>query len=165
MNDPLLLEVYTRYKNFKKAADLAYDLYENTEDASYLAKSAIFEYEASKDKNDENMLKEVVKKLKKAVEYSPSALNLNYLGYILIDHNIDLLKGIEYVQKALELEGDSAYYLDSLAWGYFKLGECEKAQKTIEKAIKLEGGDDPEVLEHYKKIKKCKILKKGKNKQ
>ena len=78
---------------------------------------------------------------------------LNYYGYLLIDHTIDVKKGIALVERALKLEPDSPYYLDSLAWGYYKLGECQKAydiMKDFDESI-----SEPEVLSHINAIKQC----------
>ncbi len=163
-DDDLLLQVYINSKNYKKASALAQKLYIETDDINYLGQSAIFEYESYKNKNNKEMQKSVIEKLKKVAVIDKNPLYLNYLGYLLIDHSIDIKEGMKYVRKALKVNGDSAFYLDSLAWGYFRLGECEKALKIIKKVQKLDGGDDPEVLEHVKAIKKCK-KKKGKKKK
>lgn len=165
VDDPLLLQAYTRFKNYAKASVLAKKLYDETSELSYLGQSAIFEYEGSKNKNDPKMLQSVVQKLKEVIAIDQSALSLNYLGYIMIDHEIDVKEGIGYIQKALELEPNSVYYLDSLAWGYYKLGKCDKAYRIIHKVTQMEGGDDPEVKLHYEKIKKCKNSKKGTKKK
>lgn len=165
VDDPLLLQIYTRYKNYAKASVLAQKLYEESSDVGYLAQSAIFEYEGSKNKNDKAMLAKVLEKLKETLELEENSLNLNYLGYIMIDHEIDIKEGMKYIRKALKLEPNSAYYLDSLAWGYYKLGNCDKAYSIIDKVRKMEGGDDPEVKLHYETIKKCKNSKKGKKKK
>ena len=90
------------------------------------------------------------------IEKKPDkTLYLNYLGYILIDHNIDVKKGMDYVKKALKNEPNSAYYLDSLAWGYYKLGNCKRADAIMQKVVALGEGDQPEVKEHIEMIKKC----------
>jgi hypothetical protein len=165
-NDELLLEVYINAKNYKQASELAKKLYKETGDINYLGQSAIFGYESHKDKSDKKMQKSVVKKLKKVVEIEKRPLYLNYLGYLLIDHSIDIKAGMAYVREALKIEPNSAYYLDSLAWGYYKLKKCKKAYKIISKVRKLEGGDDSEVVAHEKAIKKClEKQKKGKKKK
>jgi predicted Zn-dependent protease len=161
-DDEALLELYSAAKNYKKAYPLANDLYKKTSDISYLGQSAIYEYESAKDKKSKTLLSSVVTKLTKVAKESSEPLYKNYLGYILIDHEIDVKKGISYIQQVLKLQPESAYYIDSLAWGYFKLGECEKAKKLMSKVVKLEGGDDPEVLLHVKQIDKCIKIKKGK---
>lgn len=161
-DDEVLLQLYSAAKNYKKAYPLADSLYKKTSDISYLGQSAIYEYESAKDKKSKKTLSSVIAKLTQVTNASSEPLYMNYLGYILIDHEVDIKKGIAYIQAVLKLQPESAYYLDSLAWGYFKLGECEKAKKLISKVVKLEGGDDPEVLLHVKDIDKCIKTKKGK---
>ncbi|QFR49690.1 hypothetical protein FJR48_08070 [Sulfurimonas lithotrophica] len=160
-DDQLLLQMYLQVKNYKKAAPLAKKLYDETAEISYLGQSAIFEYEAAEDKSDAKMHKSVIDKLKNVILIDPKALYLNYLGYLLIDHSIDIKAGMGYIDMALKEQPNSAYYLDSKAWGYYKLGQCKKAYKLIKKVIKMDGGDEKEVQDHYKIIKKC--TKKGKN--
>ncbi len=155
-NDDILLQIYINFKNYKKASVLAQKLYDEHGNIQRLGESAIFEYESYKNKEDKQMQKRVIDKLKRVVKLKKIPLYLNYLGYILIDHSIDIKEGINYVKEALKENGNSAFYLDSLAWGYYKLGECKKASIIIHKANKLEGGDDSEVLEHIKKIDRCK---------
>ncbi len=158
-DDSLLLTLYQNLKNFKKAAPLAEKLYTKTGEINYLGQSAIFTYESFADKNNKAMHKEVMEKLKKVLESQEIALYLNYLGYIMIEHNIQLKQAIKYIKRALKIEPNSAYYLDSLAWGYYKLGNCKRADKIITEVVKLEGGDNPEVQEHFQAIKKCHIIK------
>ena len=155
-DDKTLLQLYLTTKNFTKAFPLAFKLYKKTGEVKYLGESVIYEYESQTDKNDKEFLGKISKKFEELIEKDNNSLYLNYYGYILIDHDFDVKKGIKYVQKALKIEPDSSYYLDSLAWGYYKIGNCKKSLDVIERVVKLEGGDDPEVLKHYKMIKKCK---------
>jgi len=152
-DDQLLLQLYLSSKNYKKAYILADTLYKKTGDINYLGQSAIFEYESSINKKDIVMQTKIIKKLKKVTKSQENPLYLNYLGYLLIDHNIDIKKGISYVKRALKVEPNSAFYLDSLGWGYYKLGAYKKAYKIIKKATTLDEGDNEEVLIHLRKIK------------
>lgn len=165
-DDKTLLQLYVTTKNYVKAYPLADKLYSKTGEIEYLGQSAIYEYENNIKENDKEVLDRVLKKLKDVVKVNANPLYLNYYGYILIDHDIDIKKGMEYVNKALKVEPNSPYYLDSLAWAYYKLGNCKKARDIIEKVSKLEGGDVEEVIEHIKAIKKCKNKNnKGKDKK
>ncbi|PHQ64939.1 MAG: hypothetical protein COB99_06805 [Sulfurimonas sp.] len=164
-DNELLLQVYINAKNYKSASKLANDLYLGTGDINYLGQSAIFEYESHKNRADKKMQDSVIKKLKEVVSIEKRPLYLNYLGYLLIDHSIDIKGGMGYIREALKIEPNSAFYLDSLAWGYYRLGNCKKAYKIISKVKKLDGGDDPEVLQHVKAIKKCKNKKVKDNKK
>ena len=160
-DDELLLQFYAQAKNYKKASTLAKELYENSGDLRFLAQSAIFEYEGSQNKNDSNMHKSIIKKLEEAVSVKKEGMYLNYLGYLLIDHDINVKKGMKYVEEALKIEPNSPYYLDSLAWGYYKLNECEKADDIMKKVASMDGSSNEEVIEHIQKIKECIKNKKG----
>ncbi|WP_457749547.1 hypothetical protein [Sulfurimonas sp.] len=168
-DNEVLLELYVSGKNYAKASALAQQLYDKTADIRYLGQSAIYEYEAHSKKMSQKILTSVINKLTKVSKETEEPLYLNYLGYILIDHDIDVKKGIKYIKKVLKTNPDSAFYLDSLAWGYYKLHQCAKAKKIMDRVIDMEGGDNPEVLTHVKKINKCykKTLqhKKGKKKK
>jgi len=161
IDQELLLQLYIQEKDYKKATVIAKELYVESGDVVFLAQSAIFEYESSEDKNNKAMLQSVVSKLKEVVKTSKESMNLNYLGYLLIDHDIDVKKGMEYIKEALKIEPNSAYYLDSLAWGYYKLKNCKEALKIIKKVQKLDGGDNEEVLKHIDMIEKCYKNSKG----
>jgi predicted Zn-dependent protease len=163
VNDEVLLQIYTQNKNYKKASSLAYEIYKESGDLIFLGQSAIFEYEGSENRNDPSMHKSVIKKLKEVIEVKRDGVYLNYLGYLLIDHDIDPKEGMVYVKEALKIEPNSPYFLDSLAWGYYKTKECEKADEVMKKVLKLEGGDNEEVREHTEKIKECLKNKKVKN--
>ncbi len=161
-DDKALFELYSFTKNYDKAYHLADELYAKSGDMNYLGQSAIYEYESAKDKNDKKLLQSVVSKLEKVVKVDTNPLYLNYLGYVLIDHDIDVKKGIRYIKKVLLVKPNSSFYLDSLAWGYYKLGECKKAKKILDRVVTLEGGDDPEVKKHVQVVEKCLKNTKGK---
>ncbi len=161
VNDELLLQLYVQMKNYKKASPLSYKLYKQNGDPIYLGQSAIFEYEASDDKNDKGMHESVINKLESVLEVEKDAMYLNYLGYILIDHDIDIKQGLKYIDEALEIEPNSIYYLDSLAWGYYKLGDCKRAKEVIDRVVNMDGSSNPEVVKHIELIKKCKKTKRG----
>jgi len=164
-DNELLLQLYIQEKAYKKASAMAQELYEESGDALFLGQSAIFEYESSEDKNDKTMQKSVIAKLKEVIEIKKDAMYLNYLGYLLIDHDVNVEKGIVYVQEALKIEPNSSYYLDSLAWGYYKLKKCSEAAKIIKKAQMMDGGDNEEVVKHAQAIEECEKIQKRKKEQ
>jgi len=155
-DDDYLLKMYVSQKNYDKVLKLSLELYEQTSNAEYLGQHAIYSYESSKDKNNKKMLKYVISELKTVIKLKEESLYLNYLGYLLIEHNTDIKEGLNLVKRALEIDPTSGYYLDSLAWGYYKLGKCKKANSTMKKVVKILGSEDSEVKAHLKAIKKCK---------
>ena len=150
----LLLELYRAIKDYDHAYTLALELYHQTKDPNYLAQAAIFEYEKAKVK-DKKLLKDVAKKLEEAIKRVDSPLYENYLGYLYIEHGLDIPRGIELVKRALAKEPDSPYYLDSLAWGYYKLHRCKEALKIIKRVYYELGLKDPEIQSHLQKIEQC----------
>ncbi len=159
-DDNTLLQLYVSEKNYAKAYKLSDELYAQSGEVHYLGQSAIYEYESNIKKDKKVTLKSVVSKFEEVVAVNDDTLYLNYYGYLLIDHKLDVKKGMDYVERALKVFPDSIYYLDSLAWGYYRLGNCKKAREIIERVLTLEGGDDEEVLLHHKAIKKCKTRRK-----
>lgn len=156
LNDPLLLDLYVREKQFDKASELAKKLYKQDPNPLYLAQSSVFTYEAARDKKDPKLLKEVVDGLTQVSSEMENPLYLNYLGYLLIDHDLNITEGMVFVRRALAQQPESPFYLDSLAWGHYKLGECSEALRLIKQVESMIGIDEEEVKDHLKAIEKCK---------
>jgi len=159
-NDDLLLKIYMGEKLYTKAIALSGRLYDETGDVEYLGQQAIFRYEAAKDKSDAKLLDSVISDLKKVVEVKEEGYYLNYLGYCMIESDRDIDAGIAYVKRALAIEPDSGYFIDSLAWGYYKQGRCEEAYELMQRVVEIMGADDIEVKAHLKAISACKKGKK-----
>ncbi|WP_456325813.1 tetratricopeptide repeat protein [Desulfonauticus submarinus] len=78
-------------------------------------------------------------------DYDPA---LNFVGYILAEEGKDLDRAKVLIEEALKLDPENGYYLDSLAWVYFKQQKYQKAWKIIQQAVdKVK--DDPTIWEHY----------------
>lgn len=153
-HDPLLLmDIYASQRAYEKAFAVAKKAYEAQKKPRFLGLMAIYEYESHKKALTPSRIDSVAKKFEQIIAKTDDPLFLNYYGYLLIDHDLDIQKGIELVKRALEAEPDSPYYIDSLAWGYYKLGECEKALEIIKPIV--ETVDEPEVKEHYDIITTC----------
>lgn len=72
---------------------------------------------------------------------------MNYLGYSMIDMDINLKEGLDLVKKAVELAPEDGAIADSLGWAYFKLGRFEEAVTELERAIQIQPGD-PVINDH-----------------
>jgi tetratricopeptide (TPR) repeat protein len=156
-NDQILYDLYKSKKYFDKALKLAEKFYKADKDPRWLAEKAILTFEKAKDKNDKQMIKQVVSYFDKAISQGvDDSIYLNYYGYTLIDKDIDVKKGMKIISDALIQQPDNTYYLDSLAWGYYKEGVCDKAYSMMKKVVEMEGLDEPEIAEHWDAIQKCK---------
>ncbi len=51
------------------------------------------------------------------------------------------------IRRALEIEPDDGFYVDSLGWVYYQRGDYRRAVEHLERAVEL-AGDDPTVAEH-----------------
>ena len=72
---------------------------------------------------------------------------LNYLGYSLIERGEKLDEAMKMITKAVEIEPNSGYIVDSLGWGKFRLGQYEDAVPDLERAAELMA-TDPIVNDH-----------------
>lgn len=155
-DDATLLSLYKQTGAFDKAYRLAEEMYDRTLEAKWLAECGVLLYEKSSGRDDPKLLGKVRKMLSEAIERgADEALYLNYLGYLLIDHDIDVPEGLKYVKQALALEPDSPFYIDSLAWGNYKLGNCRKAHSLMQRVIDKLGLEDEEVKVHWQAIQEC----------
>ena len=154
--DDLLMDLYGNLQEYKKAENLALTLYKKNNNPVFLAKSAIYLYEPN-EKNfniqkEQKKLELVFKRFEQSVFLIKNPMYYNYYGYILIEHDKDIKKGIKLVNMALKIEPKNSYYIDSLAWGYYKNSECKKAFDILS-PLKDEKQED--IQKHLKKIKQC----------
>jgi len=153
----ILYELYKTKKLYQKAFLLVEDLYQRDHDARWIAEKGVLLFEKSEDKNDKNMIAEVLSYFEKAITLGvDDSIYLNYYGYTLIDKEIDVKKGIKIIKDALKQQPDNIYYLDSLAWGYYKQNACKEAYEVMKKVIQTEGVEEVEIMDHWNAIKKCK---------
>ena len=86
--------------------------------------------------------------LKRALELSPDESPvLNYLGYTWVDQSQNLKTAMDYIRKAVKLKPDDGYYIDSLGWAYYRLGNIQSAVEHLERAVELRP-DDPVINDH-----------------
>jgi tetratricopeptide (TPR) repeat protein len=72
---------------------------------------------------------------------------LNFQGYFWIDRGEHLKEALAMVQKAVDAEPQSGAMVDSLGWGYYRLGDYKTAVETLEQAVQLDPSI-PEVNDH-----------------
>jgi len=148
-------------KEFKRALvlfDDAFKVAKNNKERAY-----IYFYEADLYFSDLKDTDKAIELLNKAIKLYPKyAGALNYLGYLYIDKNIDVKRGMNLVKRALKIDKDNPYYLDSLGWGYYKLGEYKKAEVYLKKAIESYARSDLDArvvsLEHLLEVYKAEHM-------
>jgi len=154
--DYILYELYKRKKLFEKAFLMTDRLYQEQKDPRWLAEKGILLFEKAKDKNDRKMIHDVLGYFEKAINMGvDDSIYLNYYGYTLIDKNVDVKKGIKIIEDALVQQPENTFYLDSLAWGYYREKRCDEAYDIMKKVVEKEGLKEAEISTHWKRIQKC----------
>ena len=72
----------------------------------------------------------------------------NYLGYMWVDHNVNVEEGGDLIKRAVEVEPENGAYLDSLGWYYYRTNQFEQATIQLTKAVQKTEPEDPTVYEH-----------------
>lgn len=89
-----------------------------------------------------------IDQMKKVLEINPNhADSLNYIGYSYAEEGIKLDEALDMIERALKIEPDSGYIIDSLGWVYYRKGLYDKALDYLEKAFSIES-KDPAIAEH-----------------
>jgi Flp pilus assembly protein TadD len=70
----------------------------------------------------------------------------NYVGYMLAEKGIRLDEAQRLIQKALELEPENGYYIDSLGWAYYQQGRYSDAVRELRRAVELTRGKEDAVI-------------------
>jgi tetratricopeptide (TPR) repeat protein len=153
----LLYQLYKTKRDFNKAITLVDKLYAKDKDAKWIAEKGVLIFENSKDKDDKKMIQDVLSHFEEAMALgNDDSIYLNYYGYTLIDKEVDIKKGMKIIQDALVQQPNNTYYLDSLAWGYYKKRDCDKAYKLMKRVVDEEGLEEKEIIDHWHAIKQCK---------
>ena len=84
---------------------------------------------------------------------------LNALGYTLTDRTDRHQEALELINKAVSLKPKDPFYLDSLGWVYYRLGQLEKAVGYLEQAVVIQ--PDVELLAHLGEV----LWQQGKHKE
>jgi len=89
--------------------------------------------------------------LSKILELNPdNHVVLNALGYTLTDRTNRHQEALTLIEKAISLKPDDPFYLDSLGWVYYRLGDLESAVRYLKQAVALQ--DDVEFIAHLGEV-------------
>ncbi|MFA6119996.1 MAG: tetratricopeptide repeat protein [Sideroxydans sp.] len=85
--------------------------------------------------------------LRKLIKVDPdNAHPYNALGYSWLERNVRVPEAMELVEKAYRLAPDDIAIVDSMGWGYFRLGQYDKSITFLRRAYKA--NPDPEIAAH-----------------
>ncbi len=75
---------------------------------------------------------------------------LNALGYTLVDRTGRVQEGVGYIEKALAAKPGDPAIMDSMGWGYYRLGKYDKALEFLHRAYTKM--PDPEIASHLGEV-------------
>lgn len=91
--------------------------------------------------------KEAFKIFQKIIEIdTTNAMALNYVGYTYAEKNERLEYALGLIDRALLLDPNNAYYIDSRGWVFYKMGKYEDALEELKRAADIV--EDRVILEH-----------------
>lgn len=91
------------------------------------------------------------KDLRRAIKVKPDfAEAYNALGYTFADRNVRLEEAQALLDKALALEPDNAFILDSAGWLNYRRHDFGKAEDLLRRALSLR--NDPEIAAHLGEV-------------
>jgi len=128
----MLSQIYSRMKHWQDAEEAivqADKISARPEEKAYIQflRGSIYERQKKYDQA-EQMFRQVLQ------QDPNNSMTLNYLGYMLADHNSHLEEALNLIKKALTMEPQNAAYLDSLGWAYFKLGNYDQSEENLRRA-------------------------------
>ncbi|MCK4251126.1 tetratricopeptide repeat protein [candidate division WOR-3 bacterium] len=71
---------------------------------------------------------------------------LNYVGYSYAEQNDSLEYALQLINKALLIEKDNGYYIDSRGWVFYQMGKYDEALEELKNASAII--EDAVILEH-----------------
>ncbi len=87
--------------------------------------------------------------LLKSLEINPDdAYVLNYLAYSWLEREYKIDTALEMLENAYASRSNDPYIIDSIGWAYFLVGQYEKAENFLKRAVELMP-EDPIVNDHY----------------
>jgi tetratricopeptide (TPR) repeat protein len=157
-NDPeiigFMVGVYQEKKDYPAAIELARKM------VAADPKSDKFHFTLGAALDQNKQRDEGMAEMKKAIELNPAnAQALNYLGYSYAEQGTNLVEAEKLIKRALDIEPEDGFYVDSLGWVYYQKGDYKQAVEQLERAVNLTGSD-PTITEHlgdaYRKLGKTR---------
>lgn len=85
---------------------------------------------------------EMMAQMKRVLELEPDHVqSMSYLAYSLAELNIDLSEAEKLARRAVELQPQDAYVLDTLGWVLFKQNKFSHSIQVLEKAYQSQSKD------------------------
>ncbi len=142
-----IANIYKKFKNYKKAIEYYSKVLSKIDNNSIIyadilyRRGGAYERMGNYEKADIDLLK--------SLEIRPDEpYTLNYLAYSWLERNQKIDTAIEMLEKAYIGKENDPYITDSVGWGYYLIGDYQRAEKYLRRAVELMP-EDPIVNDHY----------------
>jgi len=86
--------------------------------------------------------------MKEVLAINPNhAHAMNHIGYVYAEKKMNLDEAEKLLLKAVQIEPNNAFIVDSLGWLYHQKGDFKKAKEVLEKAVQLKNNESI-IMEH-----------------
>ena len=103
-----------------------------------------------------NRIQDAIREYEEALVIRPDhSFSLNNLAYIYIEKRKDMVKGIEYLKRAVRASPETGFILDNLGQALYENGDFKNAISNFEKALEIEKNNPVYYLhigDAYKKL-------------
>ena len=129
-------DLYRRHEHYEQARDNYLQAKDGGFDTATLYRNLAIAHE----RLDEDAQAEAG--FKAALQRNPNdPFTLNYLGYWWAESGRHLDQAIQLIEQAVRLRPNSGFFVDSLGWVHYQLGNYQLAVEFLEKATMLEPED------------------------
>jgi tetratricopeptide (TPR) repeat protein len=113
--------------------------------------SADIKYELAMLNERRGRFEEFERLLRQVIALEPERAHAyNALGYTLADHNKRLPEALQLITRALSLEPNDTFILDSMGWVYFRMGKIDQAFDYLNRAYTQR--PDPDIGAHLAEV-------------
>ena len=135
-------DLYRRQQQYEKARDSYLQAEARGFDTASLYRNLAICHERLKED------RQAEANFKAALQRNPNdPFTLNYLGYWWAESGRHLDQAIRLIEQAVRLRPNSGFFVDSLGWVHYQLGNYQVAVEFLEKATVLEP-EDPLIISH-----------------
>jgi len=139
-------DIYRRQNNFKKAIESYDEALSGVKKLKSNHWSIIYARGIAKEKlHSWSIAKKDIMSALKLQPRNPDILN--HIAYNMAVQNTNLDKALEYVERAVSLQPNDGYILDSYGWILFRTGQYKNAADVLEEAL-AQISDSSTILDH-----------------
>ena len=142
-----LANIYKNFKKHEKAVDYYSKVLSKVDNGSPTYADILYKRGGSYERLGQHYKSDV--DLLQSLEITPGdPYTMNYLAYSWLERNYKIDEAVQMLEDAYSKKENDPYITDSVGWGYYLIGDYNKAEKYLKRAVELMPYD-PIVHDHY----------------